>query len=371
MVNLAHHIRESRLSVREISGHAGIPETRITEIIGGAEPSVGELRRLAETLRLSMSDFLPVTSDEQHAEVLFRERAAQKHKVDAPVEQFTRRVGGALELLGTEPSPTWLAEFPVTPQTYEGAEYAAEEFRRKFLRNDQLGPLITLPSLLVNELGVLLFVGSERAFDGASAILRGHVFIFVAAQFKPRMLFTLAHEVAHLLAHHNDYEVVVLDTAEDVRDLPSRDHRKEEAFANAFASALLVPRTGLGVALKKIKALTGAHEDQVGDVEILYLSRIFGVSFEVAARRCEDLGLLLRGGARSMYEHLRKEYGSPEKRGEALSLPPRPEVEFPPIPPHLVDRAIRRIRAGEISVGRASHILNVSIPDIFVLHTRS
>jgi Zn-dependent peptidase ImmA (M78 family) len=371
MVSIAELIREHGRSVEEVRIGAGITAARMREIIGGAEPSVSELRRLAETLRLSMSDFLPVTPEEERAEVLFRERAAQKHKSGAPVEQFTRRVGGTLELLGTDHLPSWLAEFPTAPQTYKGSEFAAEEFRRRFFRNDQFGPFVALPSLLVNQLAVLLFVGSERAFDGASAILRGHVFVFVAAQFKPRMLFTLAHEVAHLLVHHNDRELVVLDASDDVWDLPSRDNRQEEAFANAFASALLVPRVGVGVALQRIKALTGARGDQVGDVEILYLSRIFGVSFEVAARRCEDLGLLLRGGARSMYEHLRKKYGSPEKRADLLNLPPRPEIEFPQIPPHLVDRAMRRIRSGEISVGRASQILNVSIPDIFLLHSRS
>jgi len=371
MVNLADVIRQHGRSLEEVSARAGIRESRVREINGGAEPSVGELRRLAETLGLSMADFLPVTAEEEQAEVLFRERAAQKQRGGAPVRQFTRRVGGALELLGMEHLPLWLAEFPATSQTYEGAEFATHEFRRRFFRNDQFGPLIGLPSLLVNQLGVLLFIGSERAFDGASAILKGHVFVFVAAQFKPRMLFTLAHELAHLLIHHTDRELVVLDGPDDVWDLPARDNRQEEAFANAFASALLVPKTGVGVALQRIKALTGASNDSVGDVEILYLSRIFGVSFEVAARRCEDLQLLPRGGARSLYEHLRKEHESPEKRADSLNLPPRPEIEFPQIPPHLVDRAMRRIRAGEISVGRASQILNVSIPDLFVLHSRS
>src|SRR5262249_19156183 len=121
MVNLGDVIRQRGRSLEEVSVHAGIRESRVREIVGGAEPSVGELRRLADTLGLSMSDFLPVTPEEKQAEVLFRERAAQKQKGDAPVRQFTRRVGGALELLGMEHLPLWLAEFPATPQTYEGA----------------------------------------------------------------------------------------------------------------------------------------------------------------------------------------------------------------------------------------------------------
>lgn len=103
----------------------------------------------------------------------------------------------------------------------------------------------------------------------------------------------------------------------------------------------------------------------LGDIEILYLSRIFGVSFEVAARRCEDLQLLPNGGARSLYEWLVKEHGSPEKRADGLGLPVRPDIEFANVPSELIDVAIDKIRTGELSIGKASSMLRMTIPQLY------
>src|SRR5439155_10338864 len=126
---------------------------------------------------------------------------------------------------------------------------------------------------------------------------------------------------------------------------------------------LILARGVVGIALKKIKEVGKLASDNIGDVEILYLSRIFGVSFQAAAVRCEDLSLLPRGGAISIYEKLVKEHGSPEKRAAEINLPPRPKIEFPAIPRHLLDAAIRKVQTGEMSIGRASAALNLSIAD--------
>ena len=373
MPSLADRMREAGMPAEELSQRTGLSPQRVADLLHDAEPSLRELRLVASALQLSLSDFLPPTSAEKHAEVLFRKRASEKRRPAAPVDHFTRRVGGALELLvdGPKSTPHWLSDFKMPSASYIDAENAASLFRAHFFRGDNLSPLLLLPSILVHELGALVYVGSRQSFDGASVILNGQVFIFVAAQFRPRMLFTLAHELGHILTHHNDHEVVVLDLPEDIGELPRRSARQEEAFANAFASCLLLPREGVAVALRKIREMIGVHGDAVGDVELLYLAGIFGVSFQVAARRCEDLALLPTGGAKSLYDHLVKEHESPEKRAKSLGLPERPEIEFPPLPPRLLDTAMKKVRSGEISVGRASQILNLSIPDIFLLNARS
>jgi Zn-dependent peptidase ImmA (M78 family) len=183
------------------------------------------------------------------------------------------------------------------------------------------------------------------------------------------MLFTLAHEIGHLLSHQSkDGEFAILDSEGETEDVFGKRYRHRENFANAFASSLLLPRAGIGVALKKIKELIKAAPNQIGDVEISYLSRIFGVSFQVAARRCEDLGLLPPGGAFSLYNEICKIYGSPEKRADWIGLPPRPKIEFPAIPWKLLESAIDKIRSGDMSIGRASNVLNISIDRIMDLH---
>ena len=123
---------------------------------------------------------------------------------------------------------------------------------------------------------------------------------------------------------------------------------------HAFASNLLLPKAGVGIALRKIREIHQIHQDAVGDIEILYLGRLFGVSFQVSARRCEDLGLLPSGGALSLYEQIKKEFVNPEKRAEQLGLPPRPEIKFPTLPRQVLEGAIKKVRTGEVSIGRAS-----------------
>jgi Zn-dependent peptidase ImmA (M78 family) len=179
------------------------------------------------------------------------------------------------------------------------------------------------------------------------------------------MLFTLAHELGHLLAHHNRQE----NFARFDKNVLAQNNNKfkEEAFSNAFSSSLLLPREGIGITLKIIRKHF-ENEGDLGDVEILYLSRIYGVSFEVAAKRCEDLGLLPKGGAISLYNEIKQNHESPEKRAIELNLPDRPKVEFPKVSANLIFSAIKKINAGEVSLGKASEILSIPMADILKHH---
>jgi len=127
-----------------------------------------------------------------------------------------------------------------------------------------------------------------------------------------------------------------------------------------------MPGPGLGIALQKIREIYEIKNDFVGDIEVSLLSRIFGVSFIAAARRCEDLRLLPRGGAESLNERLSKEFGSPEKRANEVGLPPRPKIDFPIVPRQLLSAAIRQIRSGTISIGRAASMLGLSISELML-----
>jgi Zn-dependent peptidase ImmA (M78 family) len=200
--------------------------------------------------------------------------------------------------------------------------------------------------------------------DGASAFIEGLPFVFVAERFPPRMLFTLAHEIGHLVAHHDPAaSFAVLDTDEECSGGKKRKNA-DEFYAHAFASCLLMPARGVGVALQKIRSMQSQTQDQVGDLEILLLSRIYGVSFHAAAKRCEDLSLLPKGGAASLAEAITKKYGSAEKRAEQANLPPRSRIDFPQVPEPLLLAALERVRAGELSIGKASAVLGLSISDL-------
>lgn len=350
-------------NLEELSLRTDIPIERLRGLSGGADPSMLEVRKLAAALKLSVADMAPMPKEARQADLLFRATAKMKNlPADTLVETLSRKMGYSLELLQRAPNriPSWIREFSELPKN--NPEVLALHFRQLFCNGDQVSPLLLLPTLLVERLQIMLFVINTPFIDGASAYLSGIPFIFVAARFPARMLFTCAHELGHVLAHLDPQkDFAMIDSDSEIRHSKSSTER----FAHAFASAVLIPRAGLGIVLKKVREFSGLPSDSpIGDVELLYVSRIFGVSFEVAARRCEDVDLLPRGAAASLNEKLKAEYGSAEKRADLLNLPPRTSVSFPPLPPELLTSVIEKIRHGELSLGRASMMLDLSIGDL-------
>src|SRR5687767_8695984 len=106
----------------------------------------------------------------------------------------------------------------------------------------------------------------------------------------------------------------------------------QEHFADVFALELLMPLRGFLVALKQIRRLLRVKYDGIGDVELLYLSRVFGVSFLAAGKRCERAKLLPRGSAAALEQFVIQKFGGPEQRALALDLPPRVPISITALP---------------------------------------
>lgn len=343
-----------------------ISQRRILDLEQGAEPSLTELRALAEFFQVDTADLLPTKARHHEFNLLFRTGAKPLDEITSSA--LCRRIGYSVDLVSPSEEPiAWRGLFSRSGQSYDDAERNAEIFRNEFFEGDHLGPLYALPEIATQRMGILLFVVRTSRFEGASAYVSGLPFAFLAESFPPRMLFTLAHEIGHLVAHHEgDQDFAVVDSQTEKRASAKRD--SPEFYAHAFASCLLMPKAGIGITLNKIRQMQQAPEAGLGDLELLLLSRIYGVSFYAAARRCEDLGLLPSGGAASLNETLLKEYGSAEKRAEAANLPRRAKLVFPPIPSALLKAASRRVRSGEMSIGKASSILGLSIADFLTVN---
>jgi Zn-dependent peptidase ImmA (M78 family) len=366
---LANIVKNRHLDLDRLSKRSGVPLERINAIMEGNDPSLSELRKLSAALHVAIMDLVPADPNRLATQWLFRSVVSSHSNADPSVlSNLSRKIEYSLKLLdtaGQQPQPSWVEHFR-RGATYADADENAGIFRSLFYGDDQVSPLLTLPRITVEKLDVLLFAVDASGMDGASAFFNGVPYVFVSNRFRPRMLFTLAHELGHILSHHDSTQSFVIydEEREEGSDI-APSHKADEAFAHAFASCLLMPSAGVGVALQKIRAVHKIQEDAaLGDIEILLLSRIFGLSFAAAARRCEDLRLLPRGGARSLDDWLKKEYGSAEKRADSIGLPPRPEIEFPRIPQRLLTAAIAQIRAGKISVGKASAVLGMPISDL-------
>jgi len=132
--------------------------------------------------------------------------------------------------------------------------------------------------------GVLLIRGDER-----------HIMVN-KAHHPNRQRFTIAHELGHLVLHHNTGDGLFIDThlrayqrrgsasSGAYEEAGSTTTPAQEREANQFASALLMPRAAL-------LARTDGEEFW-DELEVAALSAEFGVSEQAMTIRLQQLGVL-------------------------------------------------------------------------------
>ncbi|MDX6610949.1 MAG: hypothetical protein QOD75_135 [Blastocatellia bacterium] len=192
-------------------------------------------------------------------------------------------------------------------------------------------PLFDLSALLLEKFGVPVFQMARLGHvSGGCARLATKSCIFIAKENEIDALFNCSHQLAHLLLFHlYGKEGISLDVSSAGLGAAKPPY---EHFADVFALELLMPVRGLGIALKQIRTLLGVKYDGVGEVELLYLARIFGVSFLAAGKRCERARLLPKGSAAELEKFVTQQFGGPELRGSALDLPPRVPITMTALP---------------------------------------
>ncbi len=364
MLNLIYQLK-SASDLKALSKKSDIPLDRLKSLVEEiSEATMSEVQKLSDAMKMSIEFLTSENKKYEDLNLLFRKSIKDKKDVEL-ASRFSHLVGNSFEIMSEQSIDYSLLRsmMSMRENTYENAFRLANQFRYTIGDEIGLSPMVNLPQIVAEKLNCILYVVElGRHIEGASAVVEGIPFIFLSPRFKPRMLFTLAHELGHILNHHGlEQDFALYDS--DVNSI-SRSTNLDESFANAFASNLLLPERGVGVALKKIGEIFKIENQVLGDVEILYLSRIYGVSFEVAALRCEDLTLLPKGGARALYEHIKANHVNPEQRAKKLNLPERPDVTFPKVSPNLTKLAVEKIRKGSISLGKASEILSMPISQI-------
>jgi Zn-dependent peptidase ImmA (M78 family)/DNA-binding XRE family transcriptional regulator len=201
------------------------------------------------------------------------------------------------------------------------------------------------------QLDVLIEDHADAGLVGAAITDRSFPLVFVrASQPRPRALFTLAHELAHVLV--DDGESITLDT-----DLSA--HSDRERLANAFAATYLMPAT----------TVAEVH-DQHGlrPAGLAHMLVTFGVSYESLVYRLHNLGYInyegrnhLRGGGiRAVLADLDDEDLT---RSILARLAERPRVERRP-PAWLAGRALAGYRRGVVSVRPLAGLLGVDADEL-------
>jgi Zn-dependent peptidase ImmA (M78 family) len=374
MDSVATTLRDLGLSADEISARSKVLPERVRALLEGASPTLAELRALSRGLRISIRTLAVGDVElEQKNELGVLFRAAIRDRgpgYEATFKYVTSFTEAALQILPkkNEP-PKWLKTFQFEGESYKEAHRLAHQFRSVFFAGQVDEPILDLPKILSERADAVIGRLQFSRYEGASILTNGYCFIFISPRFVGRMLFTLAHELGHLIAHSRGGTTAIFERPSQI-GARGKIRSQSEAFVDAFASVLLVPDRGIGRALKKIRELFKIKSSAIGDVEILVLARMFGVSFEVAARRCEDLELLPAGVAASLTAILRKEFGNPERRANELGLPPRPEINIPKVSDNLIATIVERVNAGDVSVGWASDRFGLSVSEIYAAHAR-
>jgi Zn-dependent peptidase ImmA (M78 family) len=366
VISILDHLSSRHLTFEDAAKKAGIEPDRFRAVAAGTvDTTLGEMRRIAKVLRVPLSAIVG-GKDVEPIKVLFRQTLGQRAEVaSSSVEVIANQIRGALLLANRLPSDLgWLKRFRDTPDDTAHVEDIAQRFRADFGGLNDADPFTSLPQV-VDELGVLVLMCQDTTVEGVSAVVEGRCVVLIGPRtFRPRMLFTLAHELGHIIAHHDRREgYAMLDSTVEFDRPIEMPVRADEQFADAFASALLLPRPGVLLSLKVIRQQLRAS-GPLGDVEILTLARFYGVGFEVAARRCEQLDLLPPRGARALYQQLEHAHGNPEKRAEELGLPRRQEIQVE-TSSVLIRAASAAVREGKLSIGRAAELLNVPLSVLY------
>jgi Zn-dependent peptidase ImmA (M78 family) len=371
MTVLAAALRGLKVSAAEIASRSRLPLARVEAIVAGDAAAMPEVRAIASGLRVPMHLLARTNraSETPRVKPLFRDTQPGSTAQDLTVDKVASFVDAALAILPERKSPPeWLEAFRTGERTYAEADRLAALFRRMIYNQSDEQPANDLFLVLGSLEGVIVTRLNYSRYEGVSLVAGNYCFIFVSPRFPGRMLFTAGHELGHVIAHHRENGPATLDLPSDIGTFGRRS--REEAFVDAFSSCLLLPDVGVARSLRMFKEHLGTAKSRLDDRELLLLARFYGTSFDVAARRCEDLGLLPPGVGHGLAELLRKEFGSPEKRAEALDLPARAEIPFPAISAALAEALSRAINLGEVSIGWAADRLGVTIGEILAANTR-
>ena len=291
----------------------------------------------------------------ESAGAVFRDaaRRAMVPLTTAEVDDLSQRVALSFDvrLKAAAKLKEITAQIVLRPSNAVAAELAMR--LRSLVGAGDVDPLFNLPSLLDEQLGVLLFPVEQNKLSGGCALIDGSAFIFISDVAQDEALLTCAHQLGHLAAMYARRSNEDGATLDPVGDGASVAKGPYEHFADAFASELLIPGRGLGVALQQVRKLLRMPGGSVGDIELLYLSRIFGVDFLTAAKRCERTTLLPKGGAATLNRFVIDKFGGAERRAEELGLPPRIKLKIAPLPRSIELAIIKQIEPGTVLAKQA------------------
>jgi Zn-dependent peptidase ImmA (M78 family)/DNA-binding XRE family transcriptional regulator len=225
----------------------------------------------------------------------------------------------------------------------EQAEDAALETRQRLGLG--LSPINDIVSLLELEIGIRVFVQplKSSAVSGLFVFdeLIGACMLLNRNHPRERRALTAAHEYAHFLSTRQQPDVL----SEPTQGAQSR----EEKFAAAFASSLMMPAAAIRRRFEDLRREAGRFSPR----HLILLAHQFNVSEEALCRRLEELSLVRAG----MWESLRGRGFSGEFVREVLG--DKAQVQETPVSPRIWYLASEAYRRDLLSEGQIANRLGM------------
>lgn len=294
---------ELGLTQEEVAEQLDLPRPAISQIEAGKRGVDGvELAKLSRLYRRPLSSLFgedsELASPQDALTVLFRATDLQPEdqRVVENFERLCAAYGSLEEMLDMEQEVSLPDYSSLEPRgkldaIRQGEQVALEERRRLGIGDD---PVRDVFSLLESQ-GIRLFVRplQTAAISGLFLYDReiGPCILVNAAEHHHRIAFSAAHEYGHVLL---DRKLMARASAED-RMLGEGGQRGEllEVRAHAFAAAFLLPAAGIERFLGS-RGRSRRDRQALDVVDVLYLQRAFGVSYQAALFRLQNFGWLDR-----------------------------------------------------------------------------
>ncbi|HVC35735.1 MAG TPA: XRE family transcriptional regulator [Chloroflexota bacterium] len=240
-------------------------------------------------------------------------------------------------------------------RTEQDAETLAEMERGRLGLGD--APVKDLMNLLDAIVGIKAFLVPVDHQSWSGIVARdkgGRPCVAVNAKEESyRRNFALAHEYGHVLAH---LAKEGLPAARIDRAINLAQRSADESFANAFASAFLMPRPAI---LGQLDRVLGANSGQFTDADLAHLAMQFGVSGQALSARLVSL--------RKLPRHVHDEYWNRRSFSDlakALGYELEDWSLKPTLPARFRYLALKAFEESRISLTKLAELLRVNSDEL-------
>jgi transcriptional regulator with XRE-family HTH domain/Zn-dependent peptidase ImmA (M78 family) len=350
--------KQAHMSQKEVAGHLGVTASALSQYESGKR-KIGALalERLARLYGAPLSSLFSEGDSQERPDwersLLGKtdDLSSDGRKGVAKLVRRVRQFCELHELAGVElPKEPHHPFEPLPEQNFPGEEVEvyAEEARDHF----DLGsaPLSRVKGFL-EQFGAYVFsVPLGNSGEDLSGLFFRHPELgpVVAAnsdQYYGRRPFTLGHELAHVLFHHDRPAILCR----------SQEKPPSERFADSFSARFLVPRKALLEQLRTMGVEKAHHPEQV-----VHLSRYFGISYLAMYHRLRaegktDLSATHHENVRPVRLARKLGYGPSSQEHSGGDWPLEDQL-----PQRYIELAHKAWAEGAISKRRAAEMLGIS-----------